>query len=129
MAYPGQVYEGKITVVGANVDPNLHTLLLRSEIENPRRDLLPGMFADFVIRIGDPLTSTAVPVNSIVREGDGTMTLWVTIDGHSFTQRKVKIGLQSEGYTQVLEGLRQGELVVTDGAIFLDNMLTPSTDD
>jgi cobalt-zinc-cadmium efflux system membrane fusion protein len=128
MAYPDQVFEGKITVVGATVDPNLHTLLIRSEVQNPRRELLPGMLADFVIRIGDPVTATAVPQDSVVREDDGTMTVWVTTDNHRFTQRKVKLGLQSGGYDQVLAGLQPGELVVTDGAVFLDNMLAPSTD-
>ena len=58
-----------------------------------------------------------------MRAGDGTMTIWVTTDRHHFTQRKVKLGLQSGGYDQILEGLKQGELVVTDGAVFLDNML------
>jgi membrane fusion protein, heavy metal efflux system len=128
MAYPGQVYEGEITVVGATVDPNLHTLLIRSEIQNPRRDLKPGMLANFVIRIGDPVVAPAVPPESVVRAGDGTMTLWVTTDQHHFTQRKIKLGLQSEGYDQILDGLKPGELVVTDGAVFLDNMLIPSTD-
>jgi len=128
MAYPSQVYEGKITIVGATVDPNLHTLLIRSEIQNPRRELLPGMLANFVIQIGDPMATTAVPLESVVREGDGTMTIWVTTDQHHFTQRKVKLGLQRDGYDQILDGLKQGELVVTDGAVFLDNMLTPSTD-
>jgi len=56
------------------------------------------------------------------------MTLWVTTDQHHFTQRKIKLGLQSEGYDQILDGLKPGELVVTDGAVFLDNMLIPSTD-
>jgi cobalt-zinc-cadmium efflux system membrane fusion protein len=128
MAYPGRVYEGRITIVGATVDPNLHTLLIRSEIQNPRRELLPGMLANFVIHIADPVTAPAVPPESVVREGDGTMTVWVTTDRHRFTQRKVNIGLQRDGYDQVLDGLRPGELVVTDGAIFLDNMLAPSGD-
>jgi cobalt-zinc-cadmium efflux system membrane fusion protein len=86
------------------------------------------MFADFVILIGDPVTATAVPQDSVVREADGTMTVWVSSDSHRFTQRKVKLGLQSGGYDQILDGLKQGELLVTDGAIFLDNMLAPSTD-
>jgi cobalt-zinc-cadmium efflux system membrane fusion protein len=63
-----------------------------------------------------------------VRAGDGTMTIWVTTDQHHFTQRKVKLGLQSADYDQILDGLKPGELVVTDGAVFLDNMLIPSTD-
>jgi membrane fusion protein, heavy metal efflux system len=128
MAYPNRQYEGKITVVGASVDPNLHTLLVRSEIQNPRRELKPGMLANFVIRIGDPLSAAAIPPESVVREGDGTMTVWVTIDRHHFTQRKVKLGQQGADYDQILDGLKPGELVVTDGAVFLDNMLSPSAD-
>jgi membrane fusion protein, heavy metal efflux system len=129
MAYPGQVFEGKIATVGATVDPNLHTLLVRSQVENPWHELRPGMFANFVIRTGDPATATAVPADSVVREGDGTMTVWVTVDRHKFTQRVVKIGLLDDGYDQILDGLKQGELVVTDGAVFLDNMLTASPTD
>jgi len=128
MAYPNQQYDGKITVVGASVDPNLHTLLVRSEIQNPRRELKPGMLANFVIRIGDPVSAAAVPPESVVREGDGTMTVWVTTDRHHFTQRRVKLGQQGADYDQILDGLKPGELVVTDGAVFLDNMLSPSSD-
>ncbi len=128
MAYPDESYDGRITVVGASVDPNLHTLLIRSEIQNPRRELKPGMLANFVIRVGDPVVATAVPPESVVREGDGTMTVWVTTDRRRFIQRKVKLGLRRDGYDQILEGLTRGELVVTEGAVFLDNMLIPSTD-
>ena len=129
MAYPGQVYEGKITTLGATVDPNLHTLLVRSEIRDPRHELRPGMFAHFVILTGAPVTAPAVPLDGVVREGDGTMTVWVTTDRRHFAQRQVEIGLQHDGYDQILEGLNRGELVVIDGAVFLDNMLTASPTD
>ena len=129
MAYPDHVFEGKITTVAATVDPTVHTLLVRSEVRDPAHELLPGMFANFVISTGAPVTATAVPVDAVVREGDGTMTVWVTTDRHTFTQRVVKIGLQHDGYDQILDGLKQGELVVTDGAVFLDNMLTASPTD
>lgn len=126
MAHPGQVYEGKVTTIFPNVDPNLHTLLVRSLIEDPRHELRSGMFAQFVIVTADPVTATAAPVNGVVREGDGTMTVWVTSDRRHFAQRQVKIGLQHDGYHQILDGLSEGELVVIDGAVFLDNMLSPS---
>jgi membrane fusion protein, heavy metal efflux system len=51
------------------------------------------------------------------------MTVWVTTDRRRFTKRTVRIGLERDGYRQVLEGLRLGELIATDGAIFLSNML------
>jgi cobalt-zinc-cadmium efflux system membrane fusion protein len=57
-----------------------------------------------------------------VREGNGTMTVWVTTDRHHFTKRAVKIGLQHAGYDQILDGVRPGEQVVTKGAIFLNNL-------
>jgi membrane fusion protein, heavy metal efflux system len=125
LPYPGRIYEGKITTIFPNVDPNLHTLLVRSQIEDPHHELKSGMLANFVIVTGDPMTATAVPVDGVVREGDGTMTVWVTSDHRHFAQQVVKIGLTHEGYDQILDGLNPGELVVTEGALFLDNMLTP----
>jgi cobalt-zinc-cadmium efflux system membrane fusion protein len=51
------------------------------------------------------------------------MTVWVTKDSRRFLKRTVKIGLQQDGWTQILEGLSPGETVVTDGAVFLSNKL------
>jgi cobalt-zinc-cadmium efflux system membrane fusion protein len=120
MAFPARTFEGAISTVGATVDPQLHRGLIRAEIEDPKHELLPGMFASFVIVTGEPVSDAAVPVDGIVREGDGTMTVWIASDRHHFTKRSVKVGLQHAGYDQVLEGIRPGEQVVTKGAIFLD---------
>jgi membrane fusion protein, heavy metal efflux system len=122
MAFPGRRFDGAISTVGATVDPQLHRGLVRAEIEDPNRELLPGMFAAFVIETGEPVNSAAVPVEGVVREGDGSMTVWVTTDRHHFRRRVVKVGLTHDGYDEVLEGLHGGEQVVTKGAIFLDNM-------
>jgi cobalt-zinc-cadmium efflux system membrane fusion protein len=126
MAHPGRVYEGKISTIGSTVDPLTHRVLVRSEIDDPTHELRSGMFANFVIRTGDPVRSIAVPVNGVVREGDGTMTAFVTADRRRFTRRTVKIGLQRDGFDQILDGLQAGELVATEGALFLSNALTIS---
>jgi cobalt-zinc-cadmium efflux system membrane fusion protein len=123
MAFPGRTFEGRISTVGATVDPQLHRGLVRAEIEDPRHELLPGMFAAFVIVTGDPIKAPAMPLDGVVREGDGSMTVWVTSDGHHFTQRTVTLGLQNGGYDQVLGGVGLGERVVVKGAIILDNMV------
>jgi membrane fusion protein, heavy metal efflux system len=122
MAFPGRIFEGEISTVGAMVDPQLHRGLVRAEIEDPKHELLPGMFASFLIITGEPQNAAAVPFDGVVREGDGTMTVWITTDRHRFTKRVVKIGLQHAGYHQILEGVQPGEQVVTKGAIFLDNL-------
>jgi membrane fusion protein, heavy metal efflux system len=123
VAYPGKVFEGRISTIGSMVDPNTHRMLVRSEIEDPNHELRSGMFATFVIRTGEPMRSLAVPLDGVVREGDGTMTVWVTADRRRFTRRTIRIGMQNDGFRQILEGLQPGELVATDGAVFLSNML------
>jgi membrane fusion protein, heavy metal efflux system len=124
LAYPGKEFEGRIVTIDSMVDPNTHRMMMRSEIKDPYHELRSGMFANFVIRTGDPMRSLAVPLNGVVREGDGTMTVWVTSDRRRFTQRVVKTGIQKDGYRQILEGLEPGELVASDGAIFLSFMVT-----
>jgi membrane fusion protein, heavy metal efflux system len=123
-AFPDRVFDGKITTIGASVDPNTRRVLVRSEISDPRHELRAGMFGNFVISIGEPVRSPAVPLAGVVREGDGTQTVWVTADRRLFTRRTVKIGEPRDGYRQILDGLQVGELVATEGAIFLSNMLT-----
>jgi cobalt-zinc-cadmium efflux system membrane fusion protein len=124
MAHPGRVFEGRISTIGSTVDPITHRVLVRSEIDDPKHELRSGMFANFVIRTGDLMRAVAVPLDGVVREGDGTMTAWVTADRRRFTMRSVKIGLQRRGYYQIIEGLQPGELVATEGALFLSNALT-----
>jgi membrane fusion protein, heavy metal efflux system len=126
-AFPDRVYDGRVSTISQSVDPNTRRVLVRSEVGDPRHELRSGMFANFVIRTGEPVRSVAVPVNGVVREGDGTMTVWVTTDRRHFVRRTVKIGMQRDGYHQILEGLRAGELVVTDGALFLSNALTTAS--
>lgn len=126
-AFPGRVFDGKITTVGASVDPNTRRVLVRSEIEDPQHELRSGMFANFTISVGAPVRSPAVPLDGVVREGDGTHTVWVTADRRRFARRTVKIGEQRDGYRQILDGVRPGELVATEGAIFLSNMLATAS--
>jgi cobalt-zinc-cadmium efflux system membrane fusion protein len=112
-----------VTTVGSTIDPNTHRQLVRSEVDDPEHLLRSGMYASFVIHLGNPVRSLAVPTNGVVREGDGTMTVWTADDGRRFTKRTVKIGLQQEGWVQILEGLKGDETVVIEGAVFLSNKL------
>jgi cobalt-zinc-cadmium efflux system membrane fusion protein len=122
-AFPGRLFDGKITTVGASVDPNTRRVLVRSEIKDPQHELRSGMFANFVIIVGASVRSPAILLGGVVREGDGSQTIWVTADRRRFARRTVQIGGQREGYRQILDGVRPGELVATEGAIFLSNML------
>jgi membrane fusion protein, heavy metal efflux system len=129
MAYPDHAFQGKVSKIYETVDPNTHRVTIRSEIADPHDELRPGMLANFVIRVRNPVEATAIPANGVVREADGTMTAWVTTDRRRFEQRIIKIGLRNDDRVQVLDGLRRGELVVADGAVFLSNMLSAPPSD
>ena len=126
-AFPGRVFDGRITTIGAAVDPNTRRVLVRSEVKDPQHELRSGMFADFVIAVGPPVRSPAIPLDGVVREGDGTMTAWVTADRRRFTRRTITIGEQRDGYRAILAGVQAGELVATEGALFLSNALATAS--
>jgi membrane fusion protein, heavy metal efflux system len=120
-AYPDDVFRGYVTTLGLNIDPNSHRQLVRSVIDDPLHKLRAGMLASFMIETESPRFSVAVPLDAIVREGDGTMTVWVTTNRRRFERRTVKTGLEQDGWRQVLDGLALGEQVASTGAIFLSN--------
>jgi membrane fusion protein, heavy metal efflux system len=120
-AYPERTFDGRITVVGAQVDPATRRLAVRSEVGDPDRLLRAGMFATFTIEIDEPQQSLAIPSAGVVREGDGSMSVWVTRDSRHFERRTVRTGLQQNGMTQILDGVGLGEQVVTEGAVFVSN--------
>jgi membrane fusion protein, heavy metal efflux system len=128
-AVPGHEFRGNIKEIYAVVDPTLHRVSVRAQVWDPSNLLRSGMLADVMVEVGNPVQSLSIPANGVVREGDGTVTAWVTTDRQRFTQKQIAVGLREDGRAQILRGLRQGQLVVTDGAVFLDNMLqAPSGD-
>ena len=126
-AYPDHAFDGQVDTIGLTVDPNTRRVLVRSVIKDPSHELWAGMFANFVIQVGNPVRSPAVPLNGVTREGDGTMIVWVTTDRRHFTKRIVKLGIQYNGYHQILDGLKAGDIVATEGALFMSNALTTAT--
>jgi membrane fusion protein, heavy metal efflux system len=126
-AYPGRTFTGTISNIGAAVDPSTHRVTVRSEIRDPRHELRPQMLGTFVIQTGAAVRSPAVPMVGVVREGDGTMEVFVTPDARRFTRRAVKLGIQQDGLHQIVEGVAAGERVATDNALFLANELARQT--
>lgn len=128
-AISGHEFYGTVAEVYAAVDPTLHRVTLRGVVDDPNNELRPGMLVGVKIEVAQPVTSTAIAANGVVREGDGTTTAWVTSDQKHFVQKHVETGMLEDGKVQILTGLQPGQLVVTDGAVLLDNvLLAPSGD-
>ena len=122
-AFPDRTFHGSVSHIGAAVDPNTHRVTVRSEIRDSRHELRAQMLGTFVIRTGAAVRSPAVAPAAVVREGDGTMEVFVTTVPHRFVRRTVKIGMQQDGLDQIVEGVAAGERIAADGALFLANEL------
>ncbi len=123
-AYPDQVFTGAVNYIGDSVDPNTHRITVRADIADPRHLLKPQMFAKFTASIGVPMRSIAVPQEAVAREGDGSLSVWVTVDGTVFERRTVTTGIVQDNRVQILTGLSAGEKVARHRGLFLSNLYT-----
>ena len=128
-AYPDRAFDGEVTVLGPSIDPNTRRMFVRSEIADPQHLLRAGMFANFAITVNSAVNAIAVPQSAVVREGDGAMSVWITKNGRHFIRKTVKIGQIQNDLDEIVEGLQQGESIVTEGAIFLSNKLAGGAPD
>jgi cobalt-zinc-cadmium efflux system membrane fusion protein len=120
LAFPGRVFKAKLTYVAASIDQNTHRLPVRAEVENPKGELKPGMFASFSIITGADSEAPAVPQSAVIYEGD-TARVWVARDDKSLASRQIRIGrTRSDGMVEVLSGLEPGEKIVVSGTLFID---------
>lgn len=122
-AYPGKRFMGNLAYIGDVADPASHRISLRAEVADAAHLLRPQMLAQFTIELQAATEGPAVPEKALAREGDGSTSAWVTQDSQSFTRRKVVTGLTQDGWVQVVEGLKPGERIAKDRALFLSNLV------
>lgn len=127
-AYPGRVFHGTVDAIGVGLDPGTHRLAVRSVIRDPQHELHPQMLATFAIRTGAPQQQVAAPKAAVVRGSDGASAVFITTDGRRFERRTVQLGEEQDGLYPVLAGLKAGERIATEGALFLDNALALQAD-
>jgi Cu(I)/Ag(I) efflux system membrane fusion protein len=117
-AYPGRVFEGRVAFVYPTVNAQTRTAKVRIEVPNPELLLKTDMYA--TVEIAAPADSAAVlavPDSAVLDTGTRQTVLIDRSEGR-FEPRAVKLGARAGGYAAVLEGVREGEKVVT-GANFL----------
>jgi len=106
---------GKKLSVGASINLQNRTIPVYFEFNNPKKQLRVGMFTEVHLRIGNKEEFIAIPESAVINE-DGLKTAYVQLEGEAFEKRILKTGIIDDGYVQVLDGLKVGERVVTEGA-------------
>jgi RND family efflux transporter MFP subunit len=101
---------GTISRFSHNVDDSTRTMLTEIEVPNPDLKLVPGMYANVILKVEKRLQTLAVPTEAVA--GDKTTTVYVVNQDDQIEERVVKLGLETANKYEVLSGLHEGDRVV-----------------
>jgi cobalt-zinc-cadmium efflux system membrane fusion protein len=117
-AYPHALFSGTITYIGDVLDPATRTMRLRVTVPNADRLLKPEMFATIRVYAAPSPDALTVPL-AAVQNGPAGKTVFVRRGPDEFEVRTVKLGNEQGEIVTVVEGLKEGEQVVTKGSFAL----------
>jgi multidrug efflux pump subunit AcrA (membrane-fusion protein) len=125
LAYPEEKFHGKVVLIGNQVEAGSRTVEVRIAVDNADGRLKPGMFADveIVTTILDHVL--LIPDNALQTDGDNQI-VFVALEASKFEKRTVKLGLEQSGRVQILDGVKPGENVVTEGSFILKSEMLKS---
>ena len=118
-AFPGEDFMGRIARVSPVLDPSTRTASIEVEIANPQYRLKPGMYARVGIVTESHPNALVVPTNAVV-DVNGTRGVYLSVN-NAATFHPVKIGIEGNERTEILDGVAAGDRVVTTGAAGLRN--------
>ncbi len=117
-----QDFPGTIAAVGDVVDDATRTVPVRCTVPNPDRLLKPAMFARVTLKADPGRPLLVVPTTALLSDGERFRVLVHTGDGR-LEFRSVEVGAEVDGRVQIVSGLRAGEEVVSEGALFAARQL------
>jgi membrane fusion protein (multidrug efflux system) len=141
--YPDRKFEGEINAIDSKVDPTSHNVRVQALIANPGHLLRAGMFANVVVSAGKPMQVVTVGKASITYSLYGDSVYIVTPDKDKKDDKGqpvltvnevfVKLGDERGARVSVLDGIKDGDMVVTSGmqklhtgaTVQIDNSVTP----
>lgn len=120
-AFPNRLFRGQVTYVDPQLDETTRTGKVRIEVSNPGRELKIGMYVRVAFgSLGKMERTVPVVPADAVQNINGQQTVFVaTNDPNTFELRPVRLGPESGGRYQVLEGLQVGDRIVVNGSFAL----------
>jgi len=117
---PGKIFRGKVQYIYPYAEAKTRTIKVRLAFDNPEMLLKPEMFAEVVIHAGRKIDALAIPSEAVVRSGERDQVF--VVRGHGkYEPRVVKLGLESQGEVQILDGVKAGEKVVISAQFLIDS--------
>ena len=112
-AYPARRFEGRITFIHPQIDPDRRTAHVWAEIPNPGGELKEDMFVQLSVVVGGGPRALVIPAAALMSEGGIEFVFTETPAG--FARVPVVVGARNDQYVEIREGLSPGQKVVTDG--------------
>lgn len=119
-AFPGRVFNGTVSAILPDTNPDSRTLRVRVELANADGRLRPGMTAQVRLNRSTGQDSLWVPSEAVIRTGKRDLVMLAEDAGH-YRPVEVRLGQESAGRTVILYGLAEGQSVVTSGQFLLDS--------
>jgi membrane fusion protein (multidrug efflux system) len=115
VAYPGEIFTGKITNIDSRIDPRTRSIQIRATIPNPDLKLRPGMLLQINLE-KRVLNALVVPESAVVPESDKQFVFVVGSDNKA-VKTQIQLGERKPGWVQVLGGLAANQSVITQGTL------------
>jgi RND family efflux transporter MFP subunit len=112
-AYPGKGFRGKVEAISPIINPEDKTCTVQILVENPEEEIKPGMHAEVEIAADIYKDRLLVPQEAVLVRG-GRKLVFVVEEGLA-KWRYIEVGLENEDYAEVLDGVKEGEMVITEG--------------
>jgi multidrug efflux system membrane fusion protein len=128
-AYRGEMFEGEITAIEPQVDPETRVIRVQATLGNPDHRLLPGMFANARVVMPPVANVVSVPETAVDRTLYGDSVFVVQEDGkgadgqpkRKAVQTFVETGPSFEGRVAIVRGVAAGDVVVSSGQLKLQD--------
>lgn len=117
-SYP-ETFHGGISYIAPALDPNTRTVQARIVTDNPGKKLKKDMYVIATVHAGVNPDALTVPDAAVLRDTENQPYVYVHTEANHFARRLVKLGGSNAGRTEITAGLKEGEHVVGDGALFL----------
>jgi len=117
---PGRIWKGRVEYIYPNLDPKTRTLKVRLRFDNPDEKLKPNMYANVKIYGGATKDTIVIPLEGLIRTGREERVIIALGEGR-FEARIVTAGIESGEFVEILEGIDEGELIVTSGQFLIDS--------
>jgi HlyD family secretion protein len=121
LAVPGETdpIEGKVTIISPALDPNSTTVEIWVQAPNRKQKLKPGTSVQVTMIAQTLNDAIAVPVESVLTAQDGTTTVMVIGADNRAHQTSVRTGIRQQDKIQIVQGVQEGQRVISTGAYAL----------